>query len=70
LDTPLSDTNEMTLRRHIMSPAPDKNPTKHIFHNVYFSWLQPNVCLCTTVKAHETTADSALKYIIPEVLHT
>jgi hypothetical protein len=70
LDTPLDDHNEMTLRRHIMPRAPDKHPTKRIFHNVDFSWSQPNVCLCTTVKAHQTTADNALNDIIPEVLHT
>jgi hypothetical protein len=70
LDTPLSATNPMTLRRHIMSRAPEETPTKRIFHNVDFAWSQNNVCLCTVVKMYQNTADNAINNIIPEALHT
>jgi hypothetical protein len=71
LDTPLSPSNNMTLRRHIMSRAPENARTKRIFHNVDFSWSQPTVCLCTAVKTFQNVADStALDNLIPEVMHT
>ena len=69
LDTPISSTNTMTLRRAMMSRAPAKQPTGRLIHNVDASWNQPSKHAITTVVGKEVEAQRFLVNMIPEFLH-
>lgn len=70
LDTTLSASNNMTLRRAMMSRAPKDRPASRLIHNVDQSWNQPSKYIVTTVIGREEEANRFLTNLIPEILHT
>ena len=69
LDTPLSDTNSITLRRAIMSRSPKDDPTKRLIHNIDFGWQDSHRVYATTVKPLLSEAYDFIASLIPEMVH-
>ncbi len=69
LDTPISEENNMTLRRAMMSQAPAKQATARLIHNVDAAWNQTTKHAITTVVGREQEAQRFLVNMIPEYLH-
>lgn len=69
LDTPLSDSNPLTLRRAMMAQAPSKQPSNRLIHNVDIGWGQTTKYSITTVVGREQEASRFLSNMIPEYLH-
>jgi hypothetical protein len=59
----------MTLRRAMMSRAPQDRPASRLIHNVDQSWNQPSKYIVTTVIGREAEANRFLTNLIPEMLH-
>jgi hypothetical protein len=70
LDTPLSPTDSMTLRRVMMARAPKNRPASRLIHNVDQSWNQPSKYMVTTVVGREEEVNRFLNNLIPEILYT
>jgi hypothetical protein len=68
-DTPISEENEMTLRRAMMSQSPPKQSTALLIHNVDVAWNQTTKHAITTVVGREQEAQRLLVNMIPEYLH-
>ena len=68
LDTPLSDTNEITLRRALMARAPKLEPTKRLIHNVDFSWNDAHKVVATTIKKFRGQTKDFISTLIPEMV--
>jgi hypothetical protein len=69
LDTPLSSSNSMTLRRAMMARSPAKSPTTRLIHNIDASWNQPSKYTITSVMGKDDEAQRFLTNLIPEFLH-
>ena len=69
LDTPISTSNTMTLRRAMMARAPKDKPLSRLIHNVDQSWNQASKYIVTTVVGKEEEANRFLANLIPELLH-
>ena len=68
LDSPISPTNEITLRRAIMSRAPRSDPTKRLIHNVDYGWQDTHRTYITTVKQYVSEAHEFISSLIPEMV--
>lgn len=68
LDSPLSTTNEITLRQAIMSRAPRSEPTKRLIHNVDFGWQDAHRVFITTIQPYLSEAHDFISSLIPEMV--
>ena len=68
LDSPISPTNGITLRRAIMSRAPRSDPTKRLIHNVDYGWQDTHRTYITTVKQYVSEAHEFISSLIPEMV--
>ena len=68
LDTPLSDNNDITLRRALMARSPKNEPTKRLIHNVDFFWNDAHRVSATTIKTLRSQAQDFIATLIPEMV--
>ena len=68
LDTPLSPTNDITLRRAIMARSPKGEPTKRLIHNVDFFWNDAHRVAATTIKTFRGQAQDFISTLLPEMV--
>ena len=69
LDSPLSDTNPITLRQAMMARAPPDDPTKRLIHNVDMSWNDRNQAQATTIKPLLSYTHDFISSLIPEMVY-
>jgi hypothetical protein len=69
LDSPISPSDDMTLRRAMMSRSPKNMPTSRLIHNVDASWNRPGQHVITSVIGRDVEAQRFLINMIPEFLH-
>ena len=68
LDTPLSETNDITLRRALMARSPKADPTKRLIHNVDFFWNDAHRVHATTITHLRSQTQDFLATLIPEMV--
>ena len=68
LDTPLSNANDITLRRAIMSRSPSHEPTKRLIHNVDFIWNDTRRVQATTISKYLSATHEFISSMIPEMV--
>ena len=68
LDTPLSESNNITLRGAIMSRSPPQEPTKRLIHNVDFLWNDTRRVQATTITKYLTYTHEFISSLIPEMV--
>ena len=69
LDLPLSTQEPMTLRRFIMSQAPEAAPTARLFHNVDRGWNSTTKTTFATATVYQQEARAWIDAMIPYATH-
>ena len=69
LDSPLSPTNPITLRKAMMARAPPEDPTKRLIHNVDAQWNDRRQVQVTTIKSLLHHTHEFISTLIPEMVY-